>query len=277
MIAAGRVLGSFGPFFHCLAVALFAVLTAFPHGDLHERIEELSARIDHDKSNAELLLKRADLYRQHQEYSRALADIHLARSLRSDTHATYLLALVLLDSGKTSEAKAHLDEVLQKAPSHSAALVTRARTQVRLGNDAAAAADFAAAAKLIQKPDPDIYLEHARCLARAGQGKQAIHLLEQGLKHSGPIPSLQLYALDLEVSLGAFDSALTRLAAMETGPSMRFDLMQLRGEILLKAGRRPEARETFEFALASINNQPARMNPRLQAIRTHLRSYLQDL
>ena len=276
MIAARRSLGPFGPLLNCIAVTFFAVLTTFPHGDLHERIEELSVRIDKDKSNAELLVKRADLYRQHREFASALADINRARSLRSDPQDTFLLALTLLDSGKISEAKAHLDELLRIAPSHSAALVSRARANVRLENDLAAANDFATAAPLLQRPDPDLYLEHARCLARAGQGSRATEIIDQGLQRLGPIPSLQLYAVELHVSLGSFDSALTRLAAMDTGPAMRFDLMQLRGEILLKAGRRAEARETFEFALASLENG-GRMNPRLQAIRTTLRSYLQEL
>jgi predicted Zn-dependent protease len=259
------------------AIAFLSIFGVLAHGDLHERITHISAELAKTPRNPVLLAKRAELHRQHQEWSEALADIRLVATLRNDPSDRILEAMILLESGKTRESKTVLDTILRDSPTHSVALVARAQAHAFLHDDLAAVKDYNAAAALISQPKPDLFLEQARCMVRAGDRAAAIEALEQGMARISRLPSLQRYALDLEVDLGRYDAALARLSALENGSQSRFDLMLLRGEILLKAKRADEAREIFAATLCAIESQPARMNPRLQAIRTTIRAHLQQL
>jgi predicted negative regulator of RcsB-dependent stress response len=109
------------------------------------------------------------------------------------------------------------------------------------------------------------------------QGAEALVVLDNAMRELGPLPSLQIPALEVEVALGRFESALTRLASLDRDGQMRFDLMQLRGEILLKAKRFAEARETFEFIVSGIECQRAPLSPRIEGIIKVVRAHLQEL
>lgn len=259
-----------------IATAFVGLIGAFAHGDLHDRIDQLSAELANNPCDAELLAKRAELHRQHQAWSNALADIRLARDLRNEPADLLIESIILLDSGNNAEAKLLLDQVLKESPANTFALVARARALARQQKPLAAVKDYSAATTLLPKPAPDLFLEQARCFVSAGDRTAAVESLDRAMGRIGRLPSLERYALDLEVELGRFDAALQRLSVLEHGSRSRFDLRLLRGEILLKAGRRDEAREVFASTLGAIQSQPERMNARIREIRSSVQTYLQD-
>src|SRR5436190_69743 len=116
------------------------------HGDLHERILTLSARIQASPGNAELLLQRADLHRVHQEWALALADYQRAREL-CPTEDLALLGMgrTWFECGEPVEARPLLDAFLKQHPCHPEALIVRARTLVALGQGRAAVFDYSSA------------------------------------------------------------------------------------------------------------------------------------
>lgn len=258
-------------------IAYLSLLTVLPHGDLHERIGQLSAALAENPCDATLLAKRADLYHQHQEWSKALADIRRASELRDHPSDRMLESIILLESGKTREAKRLLDRILKNSPQDTAALVARARAHALLQQNQKALKDYLKATELISKPSPDLFLEQARCFVRTGSRAQAIESLDKAMERIGYLPSLQRYALDLEVELGRHEAALARLSQLDRGSPARFDLMLLRGEVLWKANRRDEARKVFADTLATIESQPERMNLRINDIRNTVRNHLQEL
>ena len=69
--------------------------------------------------------------------------------------------------------------------------------------------------------------------------------------------SLQLRALDLEISLRRFDDALTRVDLLTSASERRELWLKRRGDILVSAGRQAEARAAYVAAQTAIAALPA--------------------
>jgi predicted negative regulator of RcsB-dependent stress response len=123
-----------------------------------------------------------------------------------------------------------------------------------------AASDYTLSIQLLSNPQPDVFLERARELVLAGDEyiQAALDGIDQGIDRLGPLLTLQLYAVELEVQLGHVDLALHRLdtAAEQSQRKERF-LVQ-RGMILESAGQAQEAVDSYQAALAAIHQLPAR-------------------
>jgi tetratricopeptide (TPR) repeat protein len=184
------------------------------HGDLHARIEAISAQILTNQASSALWLQRADLNRQHGALDAAREDLNHAIRLRPDFAAVHLQrARIDFAAAQFPECVHAATECLAMEPSNADALVLRARAQVQLGEPACAIADYDdvlnatnAAAVL-----PDLYLERARALAGMKRWDDAIHGLDEGMKQLGATPSLAFPAIEYERARGAYDAALSRL------------------------------------------------------------------
>src|SRR5688572_300750 len=125
---------------HCVGVLLVVaaiVLVAQPsgaHDALAEQIARLTAEIGRNPANAELLVRRGDLYRARRQWTEALADFD--RALRLDpTRVTAELgrARVLFETGQPTGAIQAADHFLRRVPRHVDALVLRARARIAVG------------------------------------------------------------------------------------------------------------------------------------------------
>ena len=194
----------------CCALAAWATTASlFAHGDLHEQIEAVTAQIAKEPGNAELLLKRAELHRAHEEWAAALADYDRV-DLLAPGRTSLGRGLVLLAQGKAREALAPLDECLHARPGHLEALVARGRARVQLRELAGAVADFDRAIELSRVFDPDVFLERARALTADEPPKydEAARGLAEAIRRVGAVPALGLALSDIEVQRGRFDDAL---------------------------------------------------------------------
>src|SRR6185295_16944792 len=84
-----------------------------------------------------------------------------------------------------------------------------------LGQTEASLADYRAALLTAGPPEPDLVRETADELAALGRPDEAVEVLANGIEKLGPIPSLTLRAMDLEMATGRFDAALVRVDAMQ--------------------------------------------------------------
>jgi len=168
----------------------------------------------------------------------------------------------LLAAGRFAEAKEALDRFLAARPADPDALSMRARTQATLGRPAASVEDYTRAIREREKRGPilaDEYLERARVLAASGGHlSEALRGLDEGIARLGPLASLELYALDLELASGGYDEALARLEAVGLQSPRQEPWLVRRAEILEKAGRAAEARLTYERALAMLDAHGSR-------------------
>lgn len=233
------------------------------HGPLHEQIDGLTRRIQADPRQAALYLRRGRLHTYHGDWEAALADYDRAAQLDPALEELGLArGRTLLGAGRHHEAKAELDRFLASHTNHAEALVTRARVCRALGLHRAAAEDYAHAIAVEEGAGaaaPEHYLERARALAAEGAAasEEALRALDEGLGRLGPIPALQLYAIDLEVAHGRYDAALARIDHAAARSPRPESWWARRAEILERAGRPGEALTAYEQALVELVSRPA--------------------
>jgi predicted RNA polymerase sigma factor len=72
----------------------------------------------------------------------------------------------------------------------------------------------------------------------------------------GPLVTLQLTAIDLELRRKNHDAALARIDVVMQRSPRKESWLARKGEILLQAGRTEEAKKSYEAALAALNTLP---------------------
>jgi len=135
-------------------------------------------------------------------------------------------------------------------------LLFLARVEDERGNSKEAIAAMRQALDLSAKPSPTDVLSCAVWLDKSGDKTSAITALDQGLAKLGVLTGLHQKAIQLEVPLGHYDSALRRVDAMITRfrPSVAFSLQ--RADILESAGRFKDAAASCDSALALLDIMP---------------------
>jgi len=244
-----------------LLIAAMASSVAHAHGDLQEQIDSASARIKADPGNAALYFHRAELYREHEEWPAASADYDRVEQLAPGNDAVHLGRAKLLQAmGLHEAAHGELNQFLAARPDNIDGLVTRARVREQLGQHALAAEDFARAIEHDPTPEPEFYLERAQALAAAtpGHPEAALACLDAGRAALGPLPTLGLAAIDLEVGQGHFEAALARLEQLSAGAKRQEGWLERRGDILVKADRAQSALLAYQDAQKAIARLPTR-------------------
>ncbi len=267
-----------------LACALPLVPCVHSHPGIPSQIEDLTRQIAAAPENAALYLQRGELRRLHREWKAAEADYGRCLRLDPDLAGVDLgLGRMYLESGRPAEALAPLDRYLAGQPGDGAALAIRGRAHADHGAHRAAAADFdrAIAAYRAQgsRPPPDLFLDRARSLTAAGDGRgiEALRGLDEGLALLGNAVTLELEAIEIELSLDRFDAALARVDRHLDNGRRSGPWLMKRGAILEQAGRHGAAAGVYRQALEAFETLPAsrRSTPaaarRIEEIRTALR------
>ena len=246
------------------------------HEGLHEQIVAITTKIKRDPKNATLYLQRGELHRLHRDWTRANADYDRAARLQPELEVVnFVRGKMFFESGRLQRARITLDRFLAQQPSHFEGLVTRARVLAKLGAADDAIKDFTQA--LAVSADPELYLERAQVAARnAKRVEEALIGLDEGIKRLGPLVTLQLAAIDLELRRHSYDTALARLDIVMSQSERKETWLARRGEILTLAGRSEEARAAFQNALAAIDSlPPSRRQARsITALQLRIRSAL---
>jgi tetratricopeptide (TPR) repeat protein len=249
-----------------------AAPSASAHGPLHEQIAALTLRIEQQPRDAGLYLRRGELHAHHGDTASALADYDRAARLDPSLAAVDLArGRTWLGAGRLAEAKQALDRFLAARPGDPEALVTRARSYAKLGRLAAAAEDYTQAIREREtrgEADPDDYLERARVLAASGGGHltEALRGLDEGIARLGPLASLELYALELELAAGRVDAALGRLQVVAAQSQRQEPWLVRQAEILERAGRTEEARRAYEHAVVTLGARSPAQHPTRAAL-----------
>lgn len=243
-----------------LWLAMASALMA--HGDLHERILDLTAHIRQSPGKGELYFQRAELHRRHGSAAEALADYDQAARLAPELPDLDLgRGQTFLAAGKTAESLQALDRFLLSHPGHVPAHVARAAAHTQAGHHLAAAEDYNRAIQNARPPEPEYYLARAKALAAAGQGHIDIALtgLEEGLARVGKVLTLELLAVDLEISMKRYEAAIERIERLRKQAGRQEFWLERRGDILQQAGRPKEARLSYQAAFEAIQSRSGRL------------------
>lgn len=260
-----------------ICLALFSSF-ASAHEGLREQIVAITARIKRDPKNANLYLQRGELHRLDRHWTHAAADYDRAARLQPGLSVVDLArGKMLFESRRFLQAKVVLDRFLTRHPDHFEGLITRARVLTRMGSRTQAARDFTQALTLVSTPEPELYLERSQVLAGDSRHiEEALRGLDEGINRLGPLVTLQLSAIELELRRKNYDVALTRLDTVSAQSERQEMWLVRRGEILQSAGRSEEARAAFRAALVAIESLPPgrRHNRTVTALEHRARSAL---
>ena len=227
------------------------------HATADERIARLSETIARQPCDIELLLARAATFRSHREWDAALDDLDRAASCEPElARIGRERGRTWLAAGRFEQARIALAKYVAAAPGEPDGHLAYARALSGLGRIDDAVREYSRAIELEPAPDPDLYLDRARLLARAGNLAGALAGIEAGLDRLGEPSSLHLHAVELEVAMGNFDAALARVerAAARAPHSVRWKVR--RAQILERGGRGALARAAYRQALADLHHLP---------------------
>ena len=243
------------------ALLVFALAWLHPefagaHGELLIRIAAVTREIA-TNGTAQLYLQRGELFREDRNWPSARSDYDAAARLDPNlADVDFCRAKLLVDEGDFLVAKKMFDVALQRAPTNGLILIARARLAVRTGQPQDAVADFGSGIKLISAPEPEYFLDWSQALTAVGRTNEALGHLDEGIKKFGPINTLQVYAINLELQLGNTNAALARLETIiQHAPRKETSLLQ-RGDLQAGIGRLEEARQSYQAALAATKLLP---------------------
>ncbi len=207
-------------FLSTLSVAVVA------HPDLVLQIESLGIQLESNPTDSELLIKRGDLYRRHEDYPAAARDFAVARKIDpGDLLLDFYDAHLLFDSGKPEAAERHFEKYLISHPQHAKAWALRGETSIRLKQAEPAAVYFANAITYAQSASPSLYRSQILSLLSTGQARwgDASQVVDQGLAHFGL--EVSLLGLGIDIAL-ASNQPLRAMQYLETLPDALRKLSQ---------------------------------------------------
>jgi predicted Zn-dependent protease len=232
------------------------------HEDIQKQIDDLDRRIEADPGEADLYLRRAELRRVHRDWDAARADYRKAKRLDPALDIVDLcLGRLYLEEGRAKKAEAEIDRYLARRPTVAEGYLVRARARAALGRRQEAVDDYRRSLSLPapRPPSPDTYIELARLLEDSGEGgpAAALRAIDEGIATLGPIVTLQMPAIELEISLGRFEDALRRVEIIAAQAGRKEIWFLKRAAILRRAGRDGDAARAYEEALRAIADLPA--------------------
>jgi tetratricopeptide (TPR) repeat protein len=246
----------------CLAAVLVALtpLRAPAHGNDELIIEALTEELERNP-DADLFIRRGELFRHHQEWAKAEADYLAAARLEPKLVVVdFFRARALLESGAAEKALGFVERYIANVPDEAEGRFLRGDVLAALGKHDEGATEYAEGIRRASSPRPEHYLRRARFLASAPAANPArvLAALDEGIARIGPVISLVVYAITLELERTNYEAALARIdAAMERAPRRELWLVR-RGDVLVKCGRTAEAIASYQAALAEIEELPAR-------------------
>ncbi len=228
------------------------------HDGLHEQIIAVTKEIKKDPNNAALYLKRAELYRLHEEWKRSEKDFDRAEKLNSNLAVVNLgRGKLWLDARQFTKAKLTLEKFLAKEPESFEGVLTLARVFAKLKQTETSVKYFTDAIAISPQDSAEIYLERAETLVSAGKIDDALNGLDEGTEKFGGLVTLQTAAINLEVTRKNYDAALARLEKLSAPMPRKESFFLRRGEILLQAKRKCEARKNLLQAQEGYNSLSA--------------------
>jgi predicted Zn-dependent protease len=226
---------------------IFLTNQASAHPESGALLTYLSAQITKEPSNAGLYAQRARVYVHMRRPD--LAWVDQSRAVRLDpglAELPLLAAEILFAMGQPSAALAEIEQFLRERPEDLAALRLAAETLSSLGRHQEAASVLQRLISLLSRPTPDLVLELARELERAGQPVEALKALDPWLARYPRSTALFENAIRIELALGRREQAIVRLERLAKLSPRAEEWLRRRADLLAEAKSAGEARHRHE-------------------------------
>ncbi len=250
----------------------------FAHGDLDLQIERISKRIEKNPSNANLYLKRGQLYNQHKEPKKAKQDYLLARNLDNSLLITdLLLAQMFSDNNEVNAALPYVNLFLENHTNHSIALITRAKIYQQMGQPDLCQKDLENALTHITEPNPSHFISISEAVLMTDDSNisEALSWLKKGEEKFGFDIVLKSKEVDLYVQSKQYENAILTIdKIIEHFPRKEKWLFQ-KAIIYEKSGEVDLAKTHYVATLEAINKLPKRIQMTSKIIELEVNSLKQ--
>jgi predicted negative regulator of RcsB-dependent stress response len=143
---------------------------------------------------------------------------------------------------------------------------------VKCHSQSDALADFQRALACGASLDSLAWLEWAQTLVALKRPAEALAVLDQGIQQTGAVSTLQVYAVDLELTRNNTGKALSRLQTIIDNAERKERWLARRGDIQMASGDRLSARESYAAAIAAIKRLPKilQVSPAMVTLKTQM-------
>ncbi len=184
----------------------------YAHGDLHERIVEVTNEINVQPDSSFLYFKRGKLYFQHKDYKEAIQDMFTANDLGfEDVQCDLIMAKSNQELLDYQEARLYLNKILKETPTHVIALKTNAEIYFQQKEYEEAATNFEKVIEHAIKTTPHNYLQAHRAWKEINTytaDRKANEVLEKGIEEFGAIYTLLFEQRMFHESRNNYEKAL---------------------------------------------------------------------
>ena len=230
---------------------LLVMRQAAAHPDTPRLLADVNSQLVSRPGDPDLLMQRGMLYldEEYANHPQAIADLTAALATPGRWEALIFRATAFHRERDLPRARADLDRYVARGRPDARAFELRAEVRAAQGDGAGAVADLVAATGVQARPEQ--FLRRAQLQREAGQSKQALATLDEGLAQ---FPAADMAHRLIEDALAArdFEAALRAAARLESESGRKEPWTLRRAEILAAAGRSAQARAVFEEVLASI-------------------------
>lgn len=256
-----------------LWIALFA--SNLHGGELEKAaIKELNQLIQTKPDDAEVYLKRGELYREDSEYRLALKDFNMAERLNRNLSAIeFARARVYNDINRHELTEEHLLRFLGLEPANRKALRLLATHYIDREQYREADQVYGRIIETFETPTLSFYFLRSQNRESYGDIEGALALIEEAIRLSQWTPMLEIKAVEYEMKLDNHQAAFERLDRLiEKEDRRRFRYYQKKAEVLLVIGDVAQAKANYKHALNSLDERHPRLShlPGLKALREDL-------
>lgn len=273
-----------GPFRRSLMVGAFllcSILSAWAHGDDQQVIDDLTEEIAR-APEADLYIRRAEIYRHLEDWPNAEADYAMAARLAPRLALIdFYRARLLLEAGEAGRAWPLVEQFVAATPDEAEGWFLRGSIQAALGRPGAGANDYAEGLRRAASPRPEHFIRRAQLIARAAPQDHGASLaaLDEGIAKIGPVISLLDQAIKFELEAQNRAGALERIALALQHSPRREAWLAKQGDVLVLDGRLAEAKVAYDSALEAMAALPERFRTRapMEKLAHHIRQSLNSI
>lgn len=238
----------------------------FSHGDLDDRIAELSMLIEQHPDQHELYQQRGDLYIQHDEFLKAIADFrhcldHNIRNTRVywNTRVYFGIAVAYHQEAFSDSALVYIEKVLDETPDHLMANEIKASSLAQKGEYCEAALLRETIFQNATSLSPDLVMTVADTWYHCTQSdalEKSVSALNKGLAAIGYNKVLQQKLVNVYVAKNDLQNAIRAQSEIVEHGSFKVRALYDRSQLFIQYGQKEAAQKDLITALDSWDAMP---------------------
>jgi tetratricopeptide (TPR) repeat protein len=237
--------------------------SVFAHGDLDERILEVTNEIKIAPDSAYLYLKRAKLHYQHETYTKSISDLKRSQKLGLQNIEQQLhFAKAYFRMNDHQKSLNFIDEILKEQPNHVRAIKLRAQNYFSLGDYLRSAISYEEVIDNASKTFPENYIDASiawEMLNTEEGSKNAKAVMLRGIDDLGKLISLYERLIELDTAQKDYNAAIkTQLQVVDLMPRKERAYFKL-CDLYVMNNEMNNAKESLEFAKEHYNKLPLRI------------------